>query len=63
MELAKYELKRAAAEPSITRWSHDSDSGRIKPHDEVLPSVDPSPQNERHTPRIATYGAFIIGVK
>ena len=63
MALAKYELKRAAAAPSITRWSHDSDSGRMKRHDEVVPSVDTCRQNDRHTPRIATSGALMIGVK
>ena len=28
--LAKYAVKRAAAAPSITRWSYDSDSGSIR---------------------------------
>src|SRR5213075_2563445 len=59
----KWTLKRAADAPSITRWSHDSDSGRMNRHDDVLPSVDTWRQNERHTPMIATSGALMIGVK
>ena len=31
---AKYAVKRAAAAPSITRWSYDSDSGSIEPRHE-----------------------------
>ena len=37
--LAKWTLKRAAAAPSMTRWSHDSDSGRVSRQLEVLPSA------------------------
>ena len=36
--LAKCTLKRAAAAPSMTRWSHDSDSGRISRGWKALPS-------------------------
>ena len=55
-------MKRAAAAPSITRWSYDSDSGSMSRGTNALPS---------HTgfialfdtPRIATSGALMIGVK
>ena len=38
--LAKCTLKRAAAAPSMTRWSHDSDSGNVNRHVEFLPSLE-----------------------
>src|SRR6185369_17808896 len=55
-------LKRAAAAPSTTRWSQLSESGRIRRGWNALPSQTGSVVL-RHTPRIATSGALMIGVK
>ncbi len=59
---AKKTLKRAAAAPSMTRWSQLSDSGSIRRGTKALPSHLGS-QLLLHTPMIATSGALMIGVK
>src|SRR5690606_29884054 len=58
----RYTLKRAAAAPSITRWSQVSDSGSIRRGWKALPSHTGS-MVLLHTPRMATSGALMMGVK
>src|SRR5690606_14093533 len=58
---ARYAVKRAAAAPSITRWSYDSDSGRTRLGANSLP-FQTGFIAARETPRMATSGALTIGV-
>src|SRR5258706_44635 len=53
---------RAANAPSITRWSNDRDSGSMLRGTNSVP-FHTGDIFERTTPRIATSGAFTIGVK
>ena len=55
-------MKRAPCAPSITRWSYDSDSGSISRGANCLPSHTGF-MTDLPTPRIATSGALMIGVK
>ena len=55
-------LKRAAVAPSITRWSYESDSGMMRRGTNSLP-LHTGRITARDTPRIATSGALMIGVK
>ena len=54
--LAEYVVKRAAAAPSITRWSYESDSGSISRGTNALPSqtgfMAPRHAEDRHLGRI-----------
>src|SRR5262245_49707396 len=59
---ARCTLKRAADAPSTTLWSQESDIGRIRRGTNALPSQT-GRITDRHTPRIATSGALMIGVK
>ena len=57
----RYAVKRAAAAPSITRWSYDSDSGSMRRGTNALP-FHTGLVALFDTPRIATSGALMIGV-
>src|SRR5690606_16993812 len=58
---ARYALNRAAAAPSMTRWSYDNDNGSIRRGWKASPSQT-GMWLERETPRIATSGALMMGV-
>src|SRR4029079_17493689 len=60
--LRKYSLNRAAAAPSITRWSHERDRGWNRRGTNCLPSHTGF-WNDRQAPMMATSGALMIGVK
>src|ERR1700677_1189947 len=58
----RYALKRAAAAPSMTRWSYDKDNGMVSRGTDCFPSQTGFIAL-RDSPRMATSGALIIGVK
>src|SRR5690606_6576289 len=55
-------VKRTAFAPSMTRWSYDSDSGSISRGTNAM-SRYTGCHTLRETPRMATSGALMIGVK
>jgi hypothetical protein len=60
--LLRNEMKRAPCAPSITRWSYDTDSGNIMRGANSLP-FHTGRNADLPTPRIATSGALMMGVK